>query len=129
MRKFRVRSYFASSEKDNYEKGCYGKTLTYHGLRYEIYEADTLTALIEKLKNVFGVDGVDLDSCDETGRLDLSGLKIRPFEQSRPSKNSIAEWVKGEINLYYTVYTFTVEIIESKISLCDIMKAENAKIV
>jgi hypothetical protein len=129
MRKYRVKDYFAYSEKDNYEKGCYGKTLTYHGPRSEIYEADTLTSLIAKLKDVFGVDGVDLDSCDETGRLDLSGIERQAFSQSRPSKYTIEKWTKGEIDLYCTTYIFTVEIVESKISLYDIMKAENAKIV
>jgi hypothetical protein len=115
---FIVRGYFATSEVDNFENGCHGKT-TVESLSASAWQckADTLDSLIEALKAEFKCDDVMLNCCAEAGRLELQCMQKEAFQCHKVSDKTMEKFKAGDIDLYLTNYTFHVKIVQSQIDL------------
>lgn len=120
-----VNNYHALSEKDNCLKGCYGETLHEWG-KIDI-KASTITELLQKLQEEFKCkrDDIELNSCDNLGRVDIQVLQLKAFECHKISAENYNKFEKGEIDLWCTLYIMHVEMITTDIDLEAILKSEN----
>ena len=115
---FIVRGYFATSEEDNFEDGCFGETKTefLNASQWDC-KADTLDNLIDSLKNEFKCEDVMLNSCGEAGRIDIQAHQRRPFLIGKLSDATQQKFSNGDINLFLTCYSFKVEIMQTGMDL------------
>lgn len=117
-KRFVVESYHAYSEQDNFKKGCYGVG----GLR-EFNYIDIKSSSFDGLKSIItdefcgDTDSFELNACDEMGRLDLQVEQTRPFVTTKVSAKTQEKFIKGEIDLWLTTYTFIVKLVETEIDL------------
>lgn len=121
---FVVSGYIAHADIDNFANGCQiegGKT-EFGQQSEHTYRSDTLTGLIAILCKEFKADekAVALNCCDELGRLDIQVNQREAFVCATPSANTLASWRNGEIDLWLTNYTFTVNrvVTEMDLQLC-----------
>lgn len=114
---FQIAGYLAHSEKDNFENGCIGKAKSeFRSGREFFVQADTFPALLTLLKDQFRGDDFLLYS-EEPGRVDLQCQQREPFLLGRPSETTLAKFKAGEVDLWLTDYSFTVNIVQSEIDL------------
>ena len=97
-----------------YEDGCLPHT---GGLidGKERFTSKTLQGLLDGLLSF--VDGekdcLELNSCDELGRVDISVLENA--DGYRATRQQIEAWKEGKLELWDAIYTFQVEKIQSKV--------------
>lgn len=118
---YRIKGYIAHSEIDNWDQGCIGPAKTEWGDGFTL-ESDSIAGLLEKLSADFCATSNDdflLDSCDEDGRLDLQVYQREPFKIGKPSEDTVIKWKAGEIDLWFTCYSFHVEKVITGFSLVD----------
>lgn len=92
-------------EVDDYKKGCLPDT-AFHMDMDVTFKGETSKELIENIKNFFGVDNeaIELNACDEKGRIDISTLENRDADLA--SDYEIELWKEGKCTLYACIYTF-----------------------
>lgn len=116
-----IKGYIAHSEIDNWDQGCIGPAKTELGDRYSC-EATSLRDLLDTLKAEFRVISDEdflLDSCGEDGRLDLQVYQREPFKIGKLLEATVSNWKAGEIDLWFTCYSFQVEKVVTGFSLVD----------
>lgn len=110
--KYEVNGWFKHSEEDSFEHGCLSNT-AYAVSGKERFIGASIEALLQSLNEFTGnndKDAVELDACDETGRVDI---QVTETEQGHvASPNEIAAWYRGEKRLWSAYYTFHVERVE-----------------
>lgn len=111
MIRYEVRGYLKHAEENIFADGCQPGTGTmFEGSHFSAY-AFTLAVLLDKLKAEvpFACDGdsIEIDACDEPGRIDIAGMETHDAQE--PSKSELARWKVGECRLWYVVYSFHVQ--------------------
>jgi hypothetical protein len=101
------------SEEDNYEEGCLPDTGRSCSVDIS-FKANTSDELIQQLKEYFDVDddAIELNSCDEDGRIDIFVIEDKNGENA--SDYNIKLWQDGKKILYAVTYSFYVEEVERK---------------
>ena len=94
-------------EEDSWEHGCLPNTSFSVSMDIS-FKGETKEDLINKIKEFFGVedDDLELNSCGENGRIDVSVLE--DFDGLKASESEIEQWQKGLIKLYSAIYTMNV---------------------
>lgn len=110
---FQVNGWVKFYEEDIYQEGCIPHTGGIIDGR-ETWKADDIEALIQSLLGFTGADyeALELDSCDEVGRLDISVME--DDNGSHATRHQIEEWKEGKIRLWDCIYTFQVEKIQAE---------------
>lgn len=106
---YEVNGWHKYGERDYYESGCDpDKYVSFGG--EDRLSATNVEDLLIKLRGFVGVPDdyeIELNSCEETGRVDISVLETN---DSYPADEwQIERWKKGEFDLWYSTYTFYVE--------------------
>ena len=81
----------------------------------ERWSAVTVPGLLYQLRDFVGVPDdyeIELDACDEDGRVDISVMETG--ESYPANDHDIALWKKGERALWCSTYTFYVQKVERK---------------
>lgn len=108
--RFEVNGWIKFSEEDSFTDGCLATGGTQAGGN-ERWHADTVAALLEQLRAFVPfnttADNVELDACEDIGRIDICGTETNDNEE--PTAAQIDSWKRGEFRLWYVVYTFHVE--------------------
>ena len=120
MSMYEVNGWWKYGEQDFYETGCDpDRYVSFSG--NEQWSADNLPDLLIKLRSFVGVDDeyeIELDCCDEDGRVDISVMETN--DSYTANEWDIEKWKKGELALWYSTYTFNVEEVTRKqVRLCD----------
>ena len=94
-------------EEDNWERGTISDTEQSSYIEVK-FEAETIKGVISKVSEFLsvGLDGIELNSLDEDGRIDFAGLENR--SGNKPSSSELKKWKLGKFKLYYVVYTGVV---------------------
>ena len=111
---YEVNGWHKFGERDYYETGCDPDEYVNFGGQ-DRWSAVTVKDLLLQLRGFVGVDDdyeIELDSCDEDGRVDIQVMEIA--EGYTANEWHIEEWKKGELALWYSTYTFYVEQVERK---------------
>ena len=101
-------------ERDYYETGC-DPDEHIHFSGSDRWSADDLGNLLSKLRSFVGVNDdyeIELDACDEDGRVDISVMETG--DSYSANERQIEAWKKGELALWYSTYTFYVHKVERK---------------
>jgi len=119
---YEVKGFFKFSEEDIFNDGCQPNSRICFDDNTTFFSSDSIEKLITELKGFFGVDekgNVELDCCDEPGRIDFV---VMENEMGYPaSKKEMDAWERGECKLWYVVYTVYVEEVDRKqVNLSDI---------
>lgn len=98
-----ISGFHKSTEQDDYENGCIGNGSDCF-IDYQIKTA-TLNDMKTKIASFIGceVSDLDLDSCDEVGRIDCG--RTENGEGYEATKDEVGAWKAGKHVLYYAVYT------------------------
>ena len=111
---YEVNGWFKHGERDYYETGCDpDEYVNFSG--QDRWSAETIPTLLKLLRDFVGVDEdyeIELDACDEDGRVDIQVLETA--EGYPANEWQIEEWKKGELALWYCTYVFYVEQVERK---------------
>lgn len=117
---YEVNGWCKFADQDHWETGC-DPDSTYSFSGSERWSAETIPALLKQLRAFVGVDDIyeiELDACDEDGRVDISVQETA--DGYTAYEWDIEKWKKGELALWYATYTFMVEEVERKsVRLCD----------
>jgi hypothetical protein len=113
--KYQIRGLWKRAEVDDYEQGCIGPSAD-HWIDLQFTAAD-IPATIKKAADFVGVDsdGIELDACDETGRIDFARTETDDGSELTPAE--VAKWKAGELRAWYCVYTGYLEKVET-VSAC-----------
>ena len=101
---FAISGFHKFTEEDNYEHGCIAAQSNCTYIDYRMTSA-TIDNLLAQIANFVGCElkDLDLNSCDEDGRIDCS---VTENENGEPAtKQELTQWRKGKMNLYYAVYS------------------------
>ena len=101
-------------ERDYYETGC-DPDQPVSFADTTVWRAKTVGGLIKQLREFVGVPDdyeIELDACDEDGRVDISVMETN--DSYTASSRDIELWKKGELALWASTYTFYVEQVERK---------------
>ena len=100
---FTISGFHYSTEIDSFEEGCIGGGSDSY-FDYAMKDA-TLDGLKAKIANFVGCEvyELDLDSCEDVGRIDAG--RTENANGDIASDTELAAWRKGEVTLYYAVYT------------------------
>lgn len=111
---YEVNGWYKYGEQDHLETGCDpDKYVSFSGP--EQFSALTIPDLLIKLRNFVGVHDdyeIELDACDEDGRVDISVLETA--DSYIANEWQVEEWRRGEIPLWYSTYTFHVAEVTRK---------------
>lgn len=107
---YEVTGWIKFSEEDDFNEGCQPDTTT-TTQGDDIFKAATVKELIAKIVAFLGLDNdddaVELDTCDEPGRVDIS--QTEDEDGTRASERDLEKWKQGKIKLFYATYSFHVE--------------------
>lgn len=100
-------------EEDIYAEGCIPDTGGIIDGRDQ-FKADTLEKLLNEILSFTDGDreGMELDSCDDIGRVDIS--IIENADGARANKSEIESWKAGDLQLWDCIYTFRVQRIQAE---------------
>ena len=111
---YEVNGWHKYGERDYYEEGCNPDEYVSFGGE-DRWSAETVPDLLNKLRSFVGVGGdyeIELDACEEDGRVDISVMETN--DSYTASTNELDKWKKGELALWYSTYTFIVQKVERK---------------
>ena len=111
---YEVTGWHKFGERDYYETGCDPDEYI-HFDGPERWSAVTVKDLLLQLRGFVGVDEdyeIELDSCDEDGRVDIQVLETA--DSCPVSIYELEKWRRGELALWYSTYTFYVEEVTRK---------------
>lgn len=111
---YEINGCFKSIEEDIFAEGCQP-----HSGRVALVEvrlrADTVEGLLKKFNNFLGNDdwsAIELDACDEPGRVDVSILEN---DEGEPATEwQIEAWKNGKQRLWAATYTAHIEAVERR---------------
>ncbi len=109
---YMINGFLKFVEQDEYKNGCLPDTG--HTASADILiKAETKEQIIEKVKEFFDVknDCIELNACEESGRIDIQIMENDLAEQ--PSPAAIEAWKKGKFNLWLANYSGQLEKVES----------------
>lgn len=105
---YEVNGWWKYGEQDFYETGCDpDRYVSFSGP--EQWSADNIPDLLIKLRSFVGVHDdyeIELDACEEYGRVDIQVLETPDSYPATPRQ--IEEWKRGETALWASTYTFRV---------------------
>lgn len=109
-----VRGFNKTAQVDDFEHGCIGDENHYDTGSSHNWTSDTVDGVVKELMDFLCIedkDAVELDACDEIGRIDIQ--RTENAEGYEPSKSEIEEWKKGKLKMWLCDYTFHLESIET----------------
>lgn len=101
-------------EEDAFAMGCMPETSQSWPIDIKI-KANSLSELLQYIKNFTGVDddnAIEIDACDEPGRIDVQLLE--DFHGMPASPALIETWKQGHHRLILADYSFYVEAVERR---------------
>ena len=114
MKNYEITGWFKFAEEDSFEHGCDPDT-TFSYAGDDIFKGETVEDVLKQIKNFLGVDEdyeVDLDSCEEPGRVDIQILENK---DAYPATSAEMErWRAGEITLWAACYSFEIYEVERR---------------
>lgn len=114
MKTYECNGWYKFAEQDDWEHGCDPDTaFSYAG--DEIFKGETVEDLLKKVRDFVGVPHnyeVDLDACEEPGRVDIQILENKDAYVATPSE--IEAWKRGEIKLWAATYSFEIQEVERR---------------
>lgn len=112
MSTYQIHGLLKIAEEDKWGEGCQPDTATSFVVD-GYWTGETLGEVLKKVADELGVEDVDaiqLDACDEPGRVDFA---LMEDDESTPlSQAQTRLWKKGEIKAWYAVYSGIVERVE-----------------
>lgn len=116
-----IDGFLVYKEQDIFDDGCQPDTCQSYFLTHKL-QSESASDLIKEIKDFLNVDddAIELDCCDEDGRIDIS--RMEDENGCIASKEEIELWKKGEFNLYYANYSCMVEIKTSAPSIKSLIK-------
>lgn len=127
-RHYEARGWSAHVEEDDFNEGCNGKSLFKSGT--DRFTGKTVQDIVLEMMRFVGTsdnDAVELNSCDELGRVDISVQE--DDDATIPSLSQIEDWKLGKCRLWYCTYTFNVRLMtEETVELHWEDNAENVAI-
>lgn len=114
-------------EEDVFAHGCQPGTGACTSLNVRL-RADSVEELVKKINDFIGNDdlgAVELDACDEAGRIDVQMLETD--DGTAPTERELALWKAGELRLWLANYSFQVEAVERRtVELAPLVWRESA---
>jgi len=108
--RYEIDRVFCDTEEDTYENGCLPGTGTNFMITVRL-SAATIEDLIRGLFEEIGVkqapDAVELDACDEDGRIDIQCMN--DADNSEASSAELELWRAGKVKLWSANYTAHVQ--------------------
>lgn len=103
---YAISGFHKLTEQDSFTDGCIGNGSDCF-IDYAIKDA-AIDGLKAKIADFIGcqVDDLALDACDEAGRIDAGRTENANGDEA--SEREIEAWRKGELVLYYAVYSCDV---------------------
>jgi hypothetical protein len=111
---YEVNGWWKYAEQDHWKTGCDPDSGYSFSGDDRIY-ALSISEMLQKLRGFVGVDDdyeIELDACDEDGRVDISVMETN--DSYTPTPRQIEEWKRGELALWYSTYTFDVKEVTRK---------------
>ena len=109
MTKYEINGWFKFAEQDHWEEGCDPETgFSYQG--DDRYRSATIEDLLKQIRDFVGVPDdyeIELDSCDEDGRVDIQVLETADGYTAEDWQ--IDEWKLNERPLWSATYSFMIE--------------------
>ena len=109
MTKYEINGWFKFAEQDHWEEGCDPDTgFSFSG--DDRYRSATIEDLLKQIRDFVGVPDdyeIELDSCDEDGRVDIQVLETADGYPA--NDRDIEKWKKGDLALWYATYSFMIE--------------------
>lgn len=108
---YEINGLLKHAEEDDYKQGCLSGTLQSFFIDQQ-FSALTVNQLIEQVCDFLGcgLEAVQVNACDEPGRIDWSMMENTDDEE--PSPHQYANWKAGRVKLWYATYTGNVEYVE-----------------
>ena len=114
-------------EEDVFAEGCQPGTGGSYSFNCRL-RADSVEELVKKINDFIGNDdlgAVELDACDEAGRIDVQMLETD--DGTAPTERQIERWKAGELRLWLADYSFYVEAVERRtVELAPLVWKESA---
>lgn len=111
---YEVTGWHKYGERDDPEHGCDpDRYVSYGG--DQRWSAATIPYLLTQLRSFVGVDEdyeIELDACEEDGRVDIS--VVETVDSYPANARDIQRWKDGNLELWYSTYTFYVEEVTRK---------------
>jgi len=92
-------------EVDNYKEGCLPESAQ-NFLIDVTFRNETKEEIIEDIKDYFDIEELEINACDEPGRIDFSILENG--DGLSASNYEVKEWKEGNIILYHAIYTYQI---------------------
>ncbi len=110
--KYQIKGFLKYTELDNFENGCDPDISTSQYIDLS-FVGNTAEEVIQQAAKFFGIEnnGIERNACDEDGRVDFSRTETEDTDE--PSKAEYEAFKRGEIDLYYCVYSGQVEKVET----------------
>ena len=116
--RFEIAGIHKHSEEDIFKDGCQPDTGSASFID-ETIEALTPEGCVESFRAFLGgvdADAVDLDSCEENGRVDISLMETE--DGTAADEDDIAEWKVGAMRLWYVTYSgYMVKVTREPVTL------------
>jgi hypothetical protein len=96
---------YYDSEEDVYTEGCIPNSGNGGVLDIQ-FKGDTVEDVIEQIKDYYGEDGMEINSCDEPGRVDIHRLETA--DGIEPSERQLQQWREGDFRLWLCSYTYYI---------------------
>lgn len=112
---YQIKNLFKTAEKDVYKHGCILDSC----LHFEIdvsFKNNTIKGLIQEVAEFLGIDAdkikdsIELNSCDEKGRVDFSVME--DSDSNYADAEDIKAWKQGNLTLWSCIYSARIEKIE-----------------
>ena len=100
---YEINGWIKFAEEDLFNEGCKGDAIHFCGR--DVFKGTHPNSVIAKFREFVGAENasVELNSCGEPGRVDISILET--VDGYPASDSEIKLWEGGEIRLWYAVYT------------------------
>lgn len=111
MSTYQINGLLKFAEEDKWKEGCLPDTSSTTEITGH-WTGDTQEEVIKKVADYLSVDkdGIERDACEEPGRVDFAVME--DCDSTPLSKAQIKRWKKGEIKVWYAVYSGIVERVE-----------------
>jgi hypothetical protein len=112
MKRYEANGWLKFTEEDEFDNGCKpGSGSATEGR--DVFTDETIPGLLAKLQAFAGSDSPEdvlLDSCDETGRVDVQVMEREDGFTAGPA--DVDAWKAGRRRLWLARYSFRVEAVE-----------------